>query len=545
MIRRAAIGLLALGVTAAPLAAAGPAPPGPFAKPALVLRLAEPAGTATFRRNVAISADGGTALIEGGPDGAGYVWVYVRSGSTWREQAKLTSPNGTGAPFGPMKGTFATSRNFGAALAISADGNTALITEATTFHISGGLAPQVPGARATAAARAQYSDPVWVFVRTGLTWTNQGALHPNDEVTDFTSGFGRAVALSADGNTALVGGPDDGPQLPVTGTYTRNPGAAWVFVRNGSTWTQQEPKLTPTDGSPPDEFGSSVALSADGSTALIGSVRGNVGGGPGGAAVVFARSGSEWSEQAKLVGSGATADDPNQWYRVALSGDGNTALVGGNGQEDSSSDLGGAWIFTRSGTAWAQLGPELVAASTDRFFGAQVALSEDGDTALIGGLAGPRIDLNHGSPGGMWVYKATPSGWAPTGASVVVGGDFHGQTLAVSGDGSIALAGSQVFGGPSPVTVFGPVVFSQLVPYAPAISALTPRSGPAGAAVRISGRNLKRARAVRFGASGAAFTVASATTIRAKVPAAARPGAIGVTVVTPNGTATARFVVTR
>ncbi|HTU95472.1 MAG TPA: hypothetical protein VMF14_06490, partial [Solirubrobacteraceae bacterium] len=107
---------------------------------------------------------------------------------------------------------------------------------------------------------------------------------------------GVSVALSADGNTALVGGDSD----------NGNNGAAWVFTRSGGTWSQQGAKLTGGGATAGAGFGSSVALSADGNTALIG---GDFDGATGaGAAWVFTRSGSTWTQQgAKLTGPGATS----------------------------------------------------------------------------------------------------------------------------------------------------------------------------------------------------------------------------------------------
>ena len=106
--------------------------------------------------------------------------------------------------------------------------------------------------------------------------------------------FGASVALSADGTTALIGGPFDNGYV----------GAAWVFTRSGSTWTQQGSKLTGGDETGAGEFGFSVALSADGNTALIGGAEDNSGVG---AAWVFTRSGSAWTQQgAKLTASDET-----------------------------------------------------------------------------------------------------------------------------------------------------------------------------------------------------------------------------------------------
>ena len=97
-----------------------------------------------------------------------------------------------------------------------------------------------------------------MFTRSGESWTQQGPkLTGADE--EGPGELGTGVALSADGNTALAGAPGDGTA-----------GAAWVFARSGESWTQQGPKLTPTDPVGKSSFGSGVALSANGNTALIG-----------------------------------------------------------------------------------------------------------------------------------------------------------------------------------------------------------------------------------------------------------------------------------
>ena len=150
------------------------------------------------------------------------------------------------------------------------------------------------------------------------------------------AGQGYSVALSADGNTAIVGGLGD----------NSNTGAAWVFTRSGGVWTQQGNKLVGTGAVGIARQGHSVALSADGNTAIVGGPYDNS---YTGAAWVFTRSGTVWSQQGiKLVGTGAVGS-AEQGFSVALSADGNTAIVGGIADNRIT---GAAWVHSRSGGVW-------------------------------------------------------------------------------------------------------------------------------------------------------------------------------------------------
>ncbi len=182
------------------------------------------------------------------------------------------------------------------------------------------------------------------------------------------------MALSADGNTALVGGPEDN-----IGT-----GAVWVFTRSGSTWTQQGSKLTGGGEAEAGEFGRSVALSADGNTALVGGPEGNIGTG---AAWVFTRSGTTWTEQAKLAAGGESGGGLFG-FSVALGENGDTALIGGPRDDNG---VGAAWVFTRSGSTWSQQGSKLTGSGENGAgeFGDSVALAANGNSGLIGA---PRDD---------------------------------------------------------------------------------------------------------------------------------------------------------
>ena len=244
------------------------------------------------------------------------------------------------------------------------------------------------------------------------------------------AGFGFDVALSADGDTALIGGPFD----------TGDKGAAWVFTRSGSVWSQQGLKLIGSDEVGAGLFGHAVALSADGNTALIGGPSDN---GHAGAAWVFTRSGGTWSQQGpKLTGSGANGP-ASRGISVALSADGNRALVGGSTDNVAT---GAAWVFTRSGSTWAQDGPKLTGsgATSNAGFGSSVALAARPD---LGGadwaLIGAPGDSN--SVGAAWQFQRGNGAWSPQGkltGNGEIGTGRFGASVALSYDGFTQMVGA-------------------------------------------------------------------------------------------------------
>ncbi len=367
----------------------------PFVQQGTELTPSDEAGAGDFGLSIALSADGETALIGGPADGnigsasgAGAAWVFIRSGATWTQQG----PKLTGGA------TVLGSSLFGDSVGLSADGNTAVIGAPGYDNSIGG---------------------VWVFTRSGTTWTSQGSpVTANDE--SGASYFGLSVELSADGNTALIGGPTD----------DKNAGAAWVFTRSGSTWTQQGAKLTGAGETGAGDFGWSVALSADGNTALIGGPTDN----NAGAAWIFARSGSTWTEQGpKLAVADETATGAFGWS-TALSGDGNTALIAAPFDD---SNAGAAWQFARSGMSWAQQGPKLVSDQAGiEVFGIFAALSTDGNTALLGGL--------NPDPASAFAFLFDRSGiaWNPAGSTMAeVPGSGLATGAALSRDGTTVMVG--------------------------------------------------------------------------------------------------------
>ena len=205
------------------------------------------------------------------------------------------------------------------------------------------------------------SGSAYVFTRSGTNWGQQAKLTATDGAANDT--FGGNVALS--GDTAVIGalGDDD----DVNGVDS---GSAYVFTRSGTSWSEQA-KLSAADGAAGDEFGYSVALSGD--TAVIGAARDDDKGNDSGSAYVFTRSGTSWSQQAKLTAADGAAGDVFS-ISVALSGD--TAVIGADLDDEKGDNSGAAYVFTRSGSTWSQQA-KLTAddGAAGDLFGIRVALS--------------------------------------------------------------------------------------------------------------------------------------------------------------------------
>ena len=254
--------------------------------------------------------------------------------------------------------------------------------------------------------------------------------------------FGFSVAVS--GDTALVGdlGDDD---------VASNSGAVYVFFRSAMSWSEQA-KLKASDPAMDDWFGHTAALNGD--TAVVGAQTDRVGGFYTGSAYVFFRSGGVWSQQEKLTADDAAANDEFS-HSLAISDD--TAVVGAPFGDDGGKNSGSAYVFSRSAGSWSQQ-PKLTAgdARASDSFGWSVAVS--GDTVVVGARADDRADSNTGSAyvfvdsGGSWSQEAQLT------ASDAAQADFLGTSVAVSGD--TVLAGvpfDDDFGSNSgSVYVFGP-----------------------------------------------------------------------------------------
>jgi len=370
--------------------------------------------------SVAVSADGSTAIVGGIEDDVananGAAWVFTRgSNGVWTQQGGALAATGIAYENAQQ----------GRSVALSADGNTAIV---------GG--PQDGCVKVNSHNDCIDNSQVgaaWIYFRSGGTWSHQGSKIVGTGAVG-ASFQGYSVALSADGNTAIVGGPDDGNYLNQNIRY----GAAWVFTRSGAVWTQQGGKLVGSgvvNGNEGASQGFSAALSADGNTAIVG--------GPGdtasaGAAWVFTHSGGKWTQQgAKLVGTGAVGK-AQQGYRVALSADGNTAIVGG---PYDNSGAGGVWIFSRSDGIWKQQGAKLTGTGAvgQAGQGFSVAMSALGNTAIVGGPGDKALT------GATWVFARSGTNWTQQGAKIVgagsVGEAAQSFSVALSGDGAVAIVG--------------------------------------------------------------------------------------------------------
>jgi len=279
---------------------------------------------------------------------------------------------------------------------------------------------------------------VWIYMRSEGVWTQEGAKLVGTGAGGGAS-QGWSVALSADGNTAIVGGITDSDfhSLPGGGIGGANVGAAWVFTRREGVWTQQGAKLVGVGGAADFVYqGASVALSADGNTAIVGGYGDNH---AVGAAWVFTRNGNVWKQQgAKLVGTGA-AGKSCQGQSVALSADGNTAIVGGWCDNER---VGAAWVFTRSQGVWTQQGTKLVGndAAGNAVQGYSVSLSADGNTAVVGGYS------DNQRVGAAWVYTRSGNRWTQQGAKLVGTGAAaaaaQGISVSLSANGDTTIVGA-------------------------------------------------------------------------------------------------------
>jgi len=375
---------------------------------------------------------------------AGAVYVFVRDGATWSQQAYLKASNTDGGDF------------FGVSVAVSGD------TIVVGARLEDSTATGVNGDEGDNAAPG--SGAAYVFVRNGETWTQQAYLKASNP--DGGDEFGSSVAIS--GDVVIIGAPkEDSNATGVDGDESNNlagnSGAVYVFVRDGVTWSQQAYlKASNTDNG--DDFGVSLAVS--GATVVVGArfedsnatgVDGDEtsnSGSDSGAAYVFVREDATWSQQAYLKASNTGNGD---WFGFSVAVFGDTVVVGSfeedssatgvNGDEDSNDAVsaGAAYVFARSGITWSQQA-YLKASNTATIdqFGYSVAVADD--TVVVGarledsnatGVNGNDDGNSALDSGAAYVFARDDTGdWSQQfylKASNTDSGDLFGASTAVSG----------------------------------------------------------------------------------------------------------------
>ncbi len=402
-----------------------------------------------------VAIDGDTLAVSdlsggGSSTHPGWVYVYVRVGTSWIQQAKLTASNpGAGDWFGKS---------------VSLSGDTLVVGASQEDSQATGVGGD------ESSEGAKDSGAAYVFVRSGTTWTQQAYLKASN--TGAGDWFGHAVAVS--GDTVVVGAPwEDSAATGVGGTQSDdssgNAGAAYVFVRSGTTWTQQA-YLKASNTGVSDWFGIALAISGD--TLVVGATgedsdargvngdQGNDNGGGTGAAYVFVRSGTTWSQQAYLKASNTRQGDP---FGGSLAISDDTLVVGApeedsdgtgvDGTRDNASrpDSGAVYVFVRSGTTWSQQASFKAsnAGSGDRF-GISVGVS--GNVIVVGafgensgatGLDGDASDDSVNDAGAAYVFVRSGGTWTQETYLKAPGNGTRwefGVAVAVSGDTVVALS---------------------------------------------------------------------------------------------------------
>lgn len=311
-----------------------------------------------FGVDVAISGDSvvvGAISHAHGVSLGGSAYVFVRSGSTWTQQAELLAPDR------------ASGDQFGSTVAISSD----TVVVGSIFDDDG----------------AFNAGSAYVFVRSGSSWPMRAKLTlPDPAASDY---FGGSVAIS--GNTIVVGSTQDDD-------LGSNSGSAHVYVGSGGSWARQAELLAP-DGALGDAFGGPMAIEGD--TLIFGVPRDDVIGYDTGSAYVFTRTGTTWTWQVKLLASDA-AEDHEFANSVAISGD--SFGIGVERDDTRGNDAGAAYVFVRDGPTWRE--HEKVLASdgaTSDLFGNSVAI--DGYTIFVGS---PLDDDRGSSSGSVYIEDTTP-----------------------------------------------------------------------------------------------------------------------------------------
>ena len=419
---------------------------------------------AAVERSLATGINGDQTDDTAGVDGAGAVYVFIREGGTWTQQAYVKASN-----------TRVEDR-FGRALALSSDGATLAV----------GAPQEDSGSTGINGDQADFSmvnaGAVYLFIRNAGVWSQQAYIKASTSETGDL--FGRALAISGDGTTLAVGAVGESSGATgINGNQLDNSaagaGAVYLFTRSADVWTQQAYVKASNTGVT-DAFGRAVALSGDGATLAVGAngERSNAAGIDGnqlddsapnsGAVYVFTRNAGMWTQQAYVKASNAGAGD-GFGLALALSGDGATLAVGAQNETSSATGINGdqldnsavtagaVYMFTRTAGVWSQQAYLKASnAAPASFFGVALALSVNGNTLAVGayaerssatGIGGNQADTSAVAAGAAYVFTRNADVWSQQSyikASNTQAGDLFGLAVALSADGgTLAVGGNQ------------------------------------------------------------------------------------------------------
>ena len=354
---------------------------------------------------------------------AGAAYVFVRSGDEWAFQAYLKASNSNKVD------------NFGYSVAISGD---TIVVGAPYEDSAATIVNGNQDDNSLESAGAAY-----VFVREGETWTPQAYLKPLN--TGWHDCFGQAVDIS--GDTIVVGAyEEDG----ASEDSEYDEGAAYVFVRDDISWSQQD-YLKASNPGEADLFGYSVAISGD--SIVVGApYEVDEGVHYGGAAYVFVRDGTAWSEQDQIIASNGDSAD---FFGISVDISGTTVVVGAQGEESNASGVNGdedndaanfagaAYVFAQDEGTWSQQAYLKASnAGEGDYFGNSVAVS--GNTIVVGayyegssatGIDGNQADNAALNSGASYVFSRENNVWSQKAylkASNTGAGDQFGQSVDLS-----------------------------------------------------------------------------------------------------------------
>lgn len=380
---------------------------------------------------VALSANGALALLGGkGVDGGagadiGSASLLGWSGFGW---------SGRGAALRvadalPMD-------EFGASLALTPNGSLAILGGPGRD----GLSQADQGAAAVFVLEDVQITDTLDHLLTQQRWTQRGGLlTPTDGAAG--DGFGSAVAISTDGNIALLAGKGDDVRGEV------DQGSARIFTFGPAGWTPSAAVLTLSDGAAGDMFGHAAAMNGAGSLVILGGPGDDVSGRlDQGSARIFTSSAMGWTQSpAALTAPDGMAGDMFGWS-VAMTRNGTAAILGAPGDDVSGRvDQGSAWVFAPSAMGWAPRGGLLTASDGQAGdgFGHAVAISDDGLVAILG-APGTDVDGNL-DQGAARVFAWNGTGWSQRGGVITPeggqAGDRFGSAVALSADGLTVLLG--------------------------------------------------------------------------------------------------------